>query len=350
MSEEIENVNGPEQQPENESLRDQIEREAALFAQAEEVKQATAAPKTAVLEAVVAEATEEQVKSASLGKAQKFVEVFDEDPIANEIGWKPIPLENLPSGGIFYPEGSQLAIRSASVAEIRHWSTLDENDLLGVDDMLNYIVEKCVRLKIPGKPGSFKDVYEIDRFYLIFAVRDYTFKSGENKMMVRVTTPEGLEENVEVTKEGLDYFNPDERLMRYFDPEDKSFQIRMKNGEEFRMYMPTLGTMSFIKSFIKQRQQSGVSFDKTFIKYAPFLFKEWKIMNQQGYDKAVTESYTWSLKKISVLDKLVEILTASVNPKIRYVSEGGQEGTAPLNFQSGVKSIFLISDIFDELV
>ena len=350
MSEENENLNAPQNEQEN--LRDQIEREAALFAQAEEAQpeaQPVAKP-VAVVEAVVVEPTAEQEKVASLGKASKFVEVYNEDAIANEIGWKPIPLENLPSSGIFYPKETQLAIRAASVAEIRHWSTLDENDLLGVDDMLNYIIEKCVRLKVPGKPGTYKDVYEIDRFYLIFAVRDYTFKSGENKMVVRVTTPEGLEENVEVTKEGLDYFNPDERLMKYFDQADQSFDIQMKNGEHFRMYMPTLGTMSFIKAFIKQRQQSGTSFDKTFIKYAPFLFKEWKTMNQQAYDKAVTESYSWSLKKISVLDKLVEILTASVNPKIRYVSEGGQEDTAPLNFQSGVKSIFLISNIFDELV
>lgn len=336
--------------PQEENLRDQIEREAALFAQAEDTKAAKARPAQEAAEVLEISPSEEQVKFATLGKAQKFQEIYDEDSIATDIGWKPIPLENLPSGGIFYPAGTQIAMRSATVAEIRHWSTLDENDLLGVDDMLNFIIEKCARIKVPGKPGSYKDVYEIDRFYLIFAIRDYTFKNGENKMTVRVTTPEGMEENVEVTKETLDYFNPDERLMNYFDQEEKCFNLKLKSGDQFHMYMPTLGTMSFIKSFIKQRQQNGTNFDKTFIKYAPFLFRDWKTLNQSVYDKAVTESYTWSLQKISVLDKLVDVLTQSVNPKVRYTSSGGQEGTAPLNFQSGVKSIFLISDIFDELV
>ena len=50
------------------------------------------------------------------------------------------------------------------------------------------------------------------------------------------------------------------------------------------------------------------------------------------------------------MDKLVEMLSDSINPGIRYQTSGGGEGKAPLNFQGGVKSIFLISDIFGELV
>ena len=50
------------------------------------------------------------------------------------------------------------------------------------------------------------------------------------------------------------------------------------------------------------------------------------------------------------MDKLVELLSSSINPAIVYQTSGGGEGRAPLNFQGGVKSLFLISDIFDELV
>ena len=321
----------------DEQLKAQIEKEAEIFAKQQ-------AKNEAVEEA---EVIEEAPKT--LGKAQKFLQ--QDDPIlAAEIGWKNIPMDSLPSQGLFYEPETQLAIRSASVAEIRHWSTIDENDLIATDDMLNFIIEKCCRIKAPGKPGNFKDLLEIDRFYLIFAIRDYTFKNGENKLMLTVQDDDGIEEKIEVTKDSLDYFNPDERLMNYYNAEERCFKLDMKNGESFELYLPTLGIMNFIKSYIRQKQQQQRNFDKAYVKYAPFLFKDWKTLTQAVYDKSVQESLTWSLQRISVLDKLVEILSSSINPQIRYMSSGGGERTSPLNFPGGVKSIFLISDIFGELV
>lgn len=285
----------------------------------------------------------------SLGKAAKFVD--DEDsPLAAEIGWKNVPIEYLPSQGLFYAEGTQIAIRSASVSEIRHWSTIDENDLLGVDDMLSFIVEKCVRIKMPNKATSHKDLKEIDRFYLIFAVRDYTFKNGENKIFANVPDEDGQDQKVEVTKDLIDYFNPDEKLITYYSHEEKCYVFNLKNGESFKMYFPSLGVMNFIKNFMKVKQQQGGNFDKSFLKYAPFLFEDWRSLSQNTYDKASQDSMTWSLSKISVLTKITDMLASSVNPQIRYINNGGTEFRAPLNFQGGIKSIFLISDIFGELV
>lgn len=317
-------------------FKDKLEQEARLFAEAEEGTS-------------VEEVKQPQATVTSLGKAEKF-KTYDDEPLAMEIGWKNIPSENLPSQGLFYEAGTQIAIRAAAVAEIRHWSTIDDNDLLSIDEMLNFIIEKCCRIKVPGKPGTYKDLKEIDRFYLIFAIRDYTFKNGENKIFVNASDEEGVEEKIEVTKDLIDYFNPDERLMNYYERDTQSFHIRMKNGEEFHLYLPTLGAMLFIKNFLKARQQSGQHIDKAFTKYAPFLFPDWKGLTQTVYEKAVRESYSWSFEKISVLDKIVELLSSSVNPQIRYINSAGGEATAPLNFPGGFKSLFLISDIFGELV
>ena len=321
---------------ENEDFKDKLEKEARLFVGDEE---------SSMQESIVPEVV------SSLGKAEKFKEYVEDDrDLVMDIGWKNVPLENLPSQGIYYETSTQIAIRAAGVAEIRHWSTIDENDLLGVDDMLNFIIEKCCRIKVPGKPGNFRDLKEIDRFYLIFAIRDYTFKNGENKIFVNASGEDGIEEKVEITKDLIDYFNPEERLMKYFDMTERCFKIKMKSGENFNLYFPSLGIMSFIKNYVKGKQQSGQNFDKAFTKYAPFLFNDWKTLTQAGYDKAVQESYSWSVQKISVLDKIVELLSESVNPQIRYVNSAGGEATAPLNFLGGFKSLFLISDIFGELV
>jgi len=53
------------------------------------------------------------------------------------LGWHEIPLSSLPSEGRFYPADTVIKIRSAKVAEIRHFSTIDESNLLDVDDKLN---------------------------------------------------------------------------------------------------------------------------------------------------------------------------------------------------------------------
>ena len=312
------------------SVQDQIEREAEILAKQEE---ASVAP------------------VASLGKAQKFQEpAYTDEELGADLGWKMVPLENLPSQGYFYEAGTQVAIRAATVAEIRHWSTIDDNDLLSIDEMLNFIIEKCCRIKVPGKAGSYKDLKEIDRFYLIFAIRDFTFKNGENKLFVTASNEDGSEDKIEVTKDIVDYFNPDEKLLKYLNASRQCFEIRMKNGEAFDLYLPSLGTMMFIKNYVNGKRQSGQKFDKAFVKYAPFLFPDWKILTQAAYDKAVQESYTWSVQKISVMETIVSLLASSVNPQVRYQTKEGGEQVAPLNFRGGFKSLFLISDIFGELV
>lgn len=288
--------------------------------------------------------------ASNLGKATKFKTDSNEIHIAGEVGWKNIPIENLPSKGLFYEDGTQMAIRAASVAEIRHWSTIDDGDIMATDDVLNFIMDRCVRIKQPGKPNSFKDVKEIDRFYLIFAVRDFTFKNGENKLYINAMNSDGVENKIEITKDNLDYFNADEKLMNFYSSSEHCFNINMKNGENFKLHLPSLGTMSFIKNYLKGKQQAGHNFDKAFIKYAPFLFPDWKMLNQNVYEKESQNSTTWSLEKLSVMDKIVEMLSSSVNAKIRYISSSGMEESTPLNFPGGIKSIFLISNIFGELV
>lgn len=296
---------------------------------------------------IIEAAEEPAVKS--LGKAQKFVPQ-EASSLAGEIGWKNVPLENLPSQGLFYPDGTEITIRSASVAEIRHWSTIDENDALGIDDMLNFVIERCCRIRMSGRPSNFKDLKEIDRFYLLFAIRDYTFKNGENRLYTTYQSEDGGEERIEITKDAINYFKPDETLMRFYNSELKRFVFEMKNGEIFDLHFPSLGVMSFIKNYAKLKTQRGQKFDRAFLRYAPFLLGEWKGLNDLEYDKSLQDSLGWSIQKISLMDKITTMLANSVNPEVVFLNDRGEEATVPLSFRGGIKSVFLIPDILDELV
>jgi hypothetical protein len=291
----------------------------------------------------------EEATIKSLGKAQKFTQQ-EESPLAGDIGWKNVPLANLPSQGLFYPEGTEVAIRAASVAEIRHWSTIDENDALGIDDMLNFVIEKCCRIRMSNRPANFKDLKEIDRFYLLFAIRDFTFKNGENRLYTSYQTEEGTEERIEITKDAINYFKPDEKLMKFYNSERKCFVFQMKNGEIFDLHFPSLGVMAFIKTYAKAKAQRNQNFDKAFLKYSPFLLPEWKGLTDREYERALQESLTWSIQKISLMDKITTMLASSVNPEVVYINDRGEEAAVPLSFRGGIKSVFLIPDILDELV
>ena len=89
-----------------------------------------------------------------LGKASIFhkkqAALERTEKLGNEIGNKIINLEELPSAGMFYEPGTEISIRACRVEEIRHFSTIDETDIIDVDDKLNYIIERCCRIRVPG--------------------------------------------------------------------------------------------------------------------------------------------------------------------------------------------------------
>ena len=77
---------------------------------------------------------------------------------------------------------------------------------------------------------------------------------------------------------------------------------------------------------------------------------DWRDLTDKYYESMVNESYGWDIKEISLISKVKDMLSEVVNPEIVYVDEHGLEVRAPLNFLGGIKSLFVISDIFDELL
>lgn len=268
----------------------------------------------------------------------------------NELGWKNMPLECLPTQGLFYPAGTKLAIRAAQVQEIRHWSTIDEMDNLGIDDVMNYVMERCVQIVIPGKRAYHKDLKEIDRFYLLFAIREYTFKEGENRLYTDIPLKNGGNHRVEVTKEIISYFKPADKLMKFYSEAERCFIFNLKSGERLKIYIPNIGITTFLKDYRREKQQQRQTVDQDFEKYCLFLFEDWRGLTKEKFEEEHMKSFNWTLEKISVLSQVVDLVKDSVNPTISTVIEGEGEVTVPLNFQGGLKAIFVIPDILDELI
>lgn len=265
----------------------------------------------------------------------------------NELGWQRLKIEDLPTRGLFYPAGTDILIRSATAAEIRHWSTLNEEDPSLLDDMINYVLERCSSTKFPeGKSSSWRDLKEVDRFYIILAIRERTFVRGENKLTVKVSE----NKTVEVTKEMIHYITLDDRLMRYYSEEERCFLFKFKNGKQLRTHIPSTGVTNWLKNYIIRKRQAGQPIDEDFINFAAMVIGDWRGLNESIYEKYVMDSNSWTNAEISLLTEARKILTDAINPVVKFEDDQGGSREVPLNFQGGIKSIFLISDPFAELV
>jgi hypothetical protein len=271
----------------------------------------------------------------------------DQISLGNQIGWEKINLKDLPTQGFFYPEGTEIAIKSATAAEIRHWSTLQEDDLSSLDDMLNYVIERCAAIKFPdGMPSSWRDFKEVDRFYVLLAIRERTFVKGENVLQVKVSETKKMD----VSKEMVDYITFDDRLMKYYNPDKRCISLPFKKtGKILDINLPSVGVTNWLKNYVTRKSQMQEAFDADFLNFAPFVIQDWRGLNDASYEKFVYESQNWSAAEISMLTKVRDIFADTINPVIKYRDEQGGERTIPLNFLGGIKSVFLISDPFSEL-
>ena len=262
----------------------------------------------------------------------------------DNIGYLKIPVDSLPTQGLFYPKGTEIIIRAARGAEIKHWSTMNDQDLeqlSAVDDILNYIIEKCVSVKMPDVIGaSWKDLKDVDRFYLLMAVREFTFLDGDNELMVPIS--EG--KDVPVTKEMIDFIKIPEDIMRYYSEEERCFVFTMKTGKTINMYIPSLGATQWLKNYAQAKSNARQGFDTDFILFAPMLINDFRRLSQRAYEEMVTSSQGWSTAEWSLISHVRDILTQAVEPKITYQNEDGADVTVPLNFRGGIKALFTIQD------
>ena len=282
-----------------------------------------------------------------------------EPPPAMEIGWKNLPVSILPSKGLFYPDGTQIAIRAAEVKEIRHFSTIDESDMLDIDAKLNMILNSCCVMKFPGDGVvSYRDLKQEDRFFIIMAIRDLSFVKGENRI---VLTPElnckkdncAFKYGIELRTGVLTNYQIDQKLMRYYSKVERKFIFTVNRiGKSLSMSIPSIGVIDAVSTYVKNSVRAGKDIDESFIKIAPFLFDDWRGLDDKKIQKASLDSETWSKEEFSIYFQLAEEIKIGTKLEVSLPCQacGASEVTAPISFPGGFRSLFVISDIFGELL
>jgi len=319
----------------------------------------------AAAEGIAVEATEtpkEVIKE--LGKvdvSRQMDHTSPDDPeikrLNSLVGYTPLNLNEFPSKGKFYRDDFEIHIRSAKVAEVRAFSTVDENNLKEVDDGLNNLVLSCTRIMYGSQRGSYKDILEEDRIYLILAIRELTFKTGEQTLMMPVgkksckTSECKSQESVELRTENLQFNNVIDTIEKYYDSVDRCYSVSTKSYGEIKMAPPTIGVMRAITDYIRDREEKNQSWDKSTLAILPYLQREWRGWTEKDIFAKITSFQGWDATKYTIVYRLAEDMKVGVKPEMGFPCKScGEEVTVPLTFPGGIKALFIISDISSELL
>lgn len=305
---------------------------------------------------------EQKTQSFELGLARSIHSTESTISGSNDNFWKTIPLVNLPSQGLFYPEGSELTIRSATVTEIRQWSTIDEDDILDIDDQLNFIIEKCVRFKINGGKVwlTWRDLLEIDRLYTVFLIHEITFPDGQNELSTLFECTDTCSEDgkfkdmIKVRSQMLQLFEMPEELMQWYSNEYKCFEIiSSKLNETFYLYMPTIGVIERLRKRIAEVKANNQLVDKAFIRMAPYLIQDWSKLGIEQYSVILNNSFNWHINKLTFITRFYKLMKEARRSSLSTICpKCGAKLVSALFSREGftIKDLFLISGRLNELV
>ena len=319
----------------------------------------------AAAEGIAVEATEtpnETVKD--LGKVdvnRQMDKVTADDPEIKRlnamVGYTRLDLNSFPSKGKFYRDDFEIHIRPAKVAEIRSFSIIDENNLKEVDEGLNNVVLSCTKIMYGNQRGSYKDILEEDRIYLILSIRELTFKTGEQTLMMPIgkksckTSNCKSQESMELKTSNLQFNSVVDNIEKYYDPSEKCYSVTTKNYGTIKLAPPTIGVMRAITDYIRDREEKNQSWDKSTLAILPYLQREWRGWQEKDIFALITSFQGWDATKYTIVYRLAEDLKIGVKPELGFPCKScGEEVTVPLTFPGGIKALFVIPDISSELL
>lgn len=295
---------------------------------------------------------EENTEYKSLGKSMASQNVKETEKLDKYGGMVKLLMENLPSKGRFYPANTEIYLKPATVKEVKEFSTMDETDVFDVGDKLNNILIRCMKIDYNGRIGSYKDILEEDRIFIILSIRELTFKAGEASLKLPALCRKCDEENsLELATMNLQYHTVDSAIEKYYDAEERCFVITTKSNGTVRMAPPRIGVMKEITEYIRVKEEKGQKWSKDFMQVLPYMVMDWRGFGEKEiWDKEI-EYQGWNINKYNLVFNLIGMMKVGVKQELTFPCENcGAEVTVPLTFPGGLKSLFVQSSITEELL
>jgi hypothetical protein len=257
-------------------------------------------------------------------------------------------IKELPCGA-FYPTGTVFMVRPAQVKEIQAYSMVDDQNFYDIVEKMNDILQSCVRIKYSdGKMGSYLDVKDQDRLFLIFLIRELTFQQG-NSLTVSTKCGCGNELQLELKRDNFSFHEIDEKLDRYFSNSTRSYHFTTVNGKEFELTPPNIGLQKAFTDYILKENNEKRTPNLSFLKIIPFMLAGRTSITYEGIKSKLKEFEEIDDISFQFLNAAVSKMTFGIK-ELKKTCSCGEEVHTDMQFPNGASGIFVIHDAFEAYI
>ena len=257
-------------------------------------------------------------------------------------------IRELPCGQ-FYPTGTLFMVRPAQVKEIQAYSMVDDNNFYDIVEKMNDILQSCVRVKYSdGKIGSFLDIKDQDRLFLVFLIRELTFQSG-NSLSVNAKCGCGEEISIELNKEHFVFHEIDEKLEKFYSRNTGSYNFKTVNGKSFELTPPNIGLQKAFTDYIMKENNEKRNPNLAFLKIIPFMMNGRTSITYDGVKTKVKDFEEMDDISFQFLNAAVGKMTFGIK-ELKKTCTCGEEVHTDMQFPNGASSIFVIHDAFEAYI
>ncbi len=198
-------------------------------------------------------------------------EPVQESSRTNDLHFFSFDIRDLPCGR-FYPTGSLFMVRPALVKEIQAYSMVDDNMFYDIVEKMNGMLQSCVRIKYPdGRVGSYLEIKDQDRLFLIFLIRELTFQQGNSLAVKKNCDACDLENSLELKRQNFIFHEIEDKLSKFYSPTSGSYKFKLRNGSEFEVTPPNIGLQKAFTDYIIRENNEKKTPNLAFLKIIPFM-------------------------------------------------------------------------------
>lgn len=263
---------------------------------------------------------------------------------ASDLQYFTFDISELPCG-YFYPVGTTILVRAAEVKEIQAYSMVDDQNIFDVYDKLNDIISACIKIKYPnGTIGSYLELKDNDRFYLIFVIRDLTFQKA-NALNLEVSCEHCSTQNtISLSKNSFSFYSLEEcSLHEYFDRSEKLFVFETVNGNIIKLGIPSIGLQkSFFTYIAEQPADKKKTLSASFLKIIPYMISERKTITEEGIKKLLLDFQSMDNDTFQFLNAAVEDIKFGIKNIVTVCKECREEVHSEFTFPNGASRLFVL--------
>lgn len=302
--------------------------------------------------------TEEDYLKKHLEKMEKKPStVYDSNPIkqqqkdnsrTTDLQYQAFDCSLFPCG-MFYPTGTTIQVRPALVKEVQAYSMVDDNNFPDIIDKMNDMLMACVRVKYPtGDIGSYLDIKEQDRIYLLFLIRDLTFQKGMHLTVNKQCACKN-DVQIELKPSNFEYFKLNKNMEKYFDSYTRCF-IFDYMGQEFSLTMPNIGIQKSFTEYITKEVSQKKDPNLSFLKIMPFLLGDRNFIDEKEIKEQLKTFQSLSLDTFQFLNSAISHMKFGIENLKKKCSVCGQEVYTEMVFPNGASGIFVVHDAFERFI